>query len=111
MEKYHHLIAAVNELSKERNLWNVVAKNLKTSRRRRRVLNLYELNRLTSPNDKVIVLGKLLGTGVLMHPLTIVAFDFSEKSYQKVKNIGGTLIYLNDFIKTKPNISGFKIIG
>lgn len=111
MEKYIHLARKVNELSKEENFWEVVANNLKTPRRRRRELNLYELNRVTSPNDKVIVLGKLLGTGVLRHPLTVVAFDFSERAYQKVKNIGGTPIYLDDFIKTKPNISGFKFIG
>ncbi|MEM2689512.1 MAG: 50S ribosomal protein L18e [Nitrososphaerota archaeon] len=111
MEKYRHLIRTVSRLSKEENFWEVIANNLQTPRRRRRVVNLYELNRLTSPNDRVIVLGKLLGTGVLKHPLTIVAFDFSSKSYQKVKSIGGTPIFLEDFIKTKPSISGFKIIG
>jgi len=111
MEKYQQLLRAIRELSKEENFWEAVAENLRKPKRKRRVINLYELNRHTSPNDKVLILGKLLATGVLRHPLYVVAFDFSEKSYEKVKMAGGTPIYLEDFIKTKPNISGFKIIG
>ena len=111
MEKYQHIVKAINKLSKEENFWRVVAENLRRPRRKRRVVNLYELNRLTSPNDKVLILGKLLATGLLKHPLYVVAFDFSDKSYEKVKAVGGSPIYLEDFIKTKPDISGFKIIG
>lgn len=111
MEKYQHLVRIVNELAEERDFWKVVAENLKKPRRKRRVVNLYELNRTTSPNDKVLVLGKLLGTGMLRHPLLVVAFDFSGKSYEKVKAAGGTPVYLEDFVKTNPDVSGFKIIG
>ncbi len=109
-EKYQHLIRVIDDLSKKEKFWAVIADNLKKSRRRRRVINLYELNRITSPNEKVFVVGKVLGNGVLRHPLLVVAFDFSEKSYQKVKMAGGDPIYLEDFIKEKTTVSGFKII-
>jgi len=111
MEKYQHIVRAVSKLSGERDFWRAVAEDLKRPRRKRRVVNLYELNRVTSPNDKVLVLGKLLGTGVLRHPLFVVAFDFSDKSFEKVKAAGGAPVYLEDFIKTNPDVSGFKIIG
>ena len=48
---------------------------------------------------------------MLRHPLFVVAFDFSGKSFEKVKAAGGTPVYLEDFIKTNPDVSGFKIIG
>jgi len=77
MEKYQHIVRAVSKLSGERDFWRAVAEDLKRPRRKRRVVNLYELNRATSPNDKA----------------------------------GGAPVYLEDFIKTNPDVSGFKIIG
>ncbi|MCS7094939.1 MAG: 50S ribosomal protein L18e [Thaumarchaeota archaeon] len=114
--KYDGLVSAVSRLAdssehRER-FWERVLEELKRSKRSRRVVNLYELNRTTSPHDRVIVLGKLLGIGRLDHPLTVVAFDFSETAYEKVKRAGGTAIYLDQFVtEGAREVSGYRLMG
>lgn len=114
--KHARLVAAVGRLAdaspERRGFWERVLEELKRSRRSRRAVNLYRLNRHTSPNDKVLVLGKLLGVGRLDHPVKVVAFDFSEAAYRKVREAGGEAIYLDQFIsRGEPDLSGFKLMG
>ncbi|MEN3048171.1 MAG: 50S ribosomal protein L18e [Candidatus Caldarchaeales archaeon] len=114
--RYGRLVAAVGRLAdastERKGFWERVLKELKRSRRSGRAVNLHRLNRLTSPNDKVLVLGKLLGVGRLDHPVKVVAFDFSEAAYRKVRESGGEAIYLDQFIsRGEPDVSGFKLMG
>ncbi len=112
--RYAQVIKLVSRLAEESPFWERVLEELKTSKRRRRVVNVEKLNRVTSPNERVLVLGKLLGTGKLRHPLTVIAFDFSESSYRKVLEAGGKPLYLDQFITSsegKPDVSGIRLIG
>lgn len=110
--RYAQLVRLVSRLAEESPFWERVLEELKRSRRSRRVVNVEKLNRVTRPNERVLVLGKLLGTGRLRHPLTVIAFDFSEASYRKVQEAGGTPLYLDQFIASgSPNVSGIRLIG
>ncbi|MCS7117475.1 MAG: 50S ribosomal protein L18e [Thaumarchaeota archaeon] len=114
--KYNELVFVLSKLIDSSELrerfWTRVLEELKRSRRNRRVVNLYELNRLTSPNDRVMVLGKLLGVGRLDHPLTVIAIDFSETAYEKVKSAGGTVMYLDQFVAGgERDVSRLKLVG
>jgi large subunit ribosomal protein L18e len=112
--RYEQLVRSVSRLAEESPFWERVLEELKRSKRRRRVVNVEKLNRVTKPNERVLVLGKLLGTGKLRHPLTVIALDFSESSYRKVAEAGGKPMYLDQFITSgggKPDVSGIRLIG
>lgn len=80
-------------------------------RANRRGVNVYKLNRFTKPNESVIILGKLLGTGELNHPLTVVALSFSKTAYDKVLKAGGKAILIEDFLRQNPKPSGVRIVA
>ena len=59
---------------------------LRRVRRRKRVVNLSKLNRYTTKNADVIVLGKLLGSGEIKHKVNVISFDYSKTAFDKLKN-------------------------
>lgn len=110
-EKYAEERRRLRSLSKRSRFWGAVLRLLETAKRRQRAVNIYELERLRTDSGRVLVAGKLLGSGSLSRQLTVVAFDFSETAYRKVKEAGGNPIYLRDFLKESPDASGFTIVG
>jgi large subunit ribosomal protein L15 len=40
--------------------------------------------------------GKVLGCGILTHPVTIKAFSFSENAAEKIKSVGGKALTFSD---------------
>ncbi len=112
--RYAQLVSSVSRLAEDSPFWERVLEELKGSKRRMRAVNVAKLNRVTRPNERVLVLGKLLGTGKLGHPLTVIAFDFSESSYRKVMEVGGKPMYLDQFIDSaggRPDVTGIRLIG
>ncbi len=91
--------------------WRRIIEEAERSRRRRRVINLYKLERLTKEGDVVYVPGKVLGTGEINHPITIAAFSFSKTAYEKLLNSGSTILTTQEFAEKYPRGSGVKIIG
>ena len=59
----------------------------------------------------VYVPGKVLGAGQLTHPITIAAFSFTQKAYEKIKQAGGTVLTTSEFAEKYPRGSGVKLIG
>ena len=106
------LIQELNKLSYETNkkIWKRVAKDLEKPTRSRRIVNLFEIDKNTSEGDKVIVPGKVLGTGELNHDLTIIAWSFSSSALEKIKNTKSKAIFLKDYLK-KGAETNLKIIG
>ena len=105
-KRTQELIQKVYEKANDSPFWKRVAKELGKPRRSQKGVNLSKLSKLTKANDKVLVLGKVLGTGELEHSLTIVAFSFSETAKKKLKD--ATL--LSDFIDKKSNPKGMRLI-
>ncbi len=91
--------------------WKRVIEEAKESRRKKRVVNLYKINRLTNTGDVVYVVGKVLGIGELSHPVTISAFSFSKTAYLKIKKAGGTILTTEEFAQKYPNGSNVKLIA
>tara|TARA_Y100000310_G_C20255049_1_gene610930 strand:- start:214 stop:591 length:378 start_codon:yes stop_codon:yes gene_type:complete len=92
-------------------LWKRVADDLGKSSRSRRVVNLSKLNRFTKADEVVVVPGKVLGSGVLSHKLTVTAFQFSGEATKKIVEAGGVVIPLQDFIKESPKGKRVRVIG
>jgi large subunit ribosomal protein L18e len=76
-------ILAIKQKSK---FWKRIALEVGRPRRTQRKINLYELSKVTKPNETIIVPGKVLGTGTLDHNLNITALNFSESASDKIKN-------------------------
>lgn len=100
-----------NSVDQKVNLWNKIAKDLKRPTRKRRIVNLSKINRYSKENETVIVPGKVLGSGVLDHKLTISAYQFSESAVVKLEKIGAKIIPLNELIKESPKGKRIRIIG
>jgi large subunit ribosomal protein L18e len=107
-----NLRSLINNLKKEKmGFWRAIAKNLEKPRRIRRTVNLSRINRNTKKGDKVIIPGKILGSGELSHDLTIIALEFSEAAKLKIKKSGSDLISIRDFYESKKPVKGVRIIG
>lgn len=107
------LIDELKEASRGNNakIWAAVAKELSRSRKNRRSVDIWRINRYTSKGDTVIVPGKLLGDGILDHKVKIAAFSFTESARKKVDVVGGKVMTIPELIKKNPRGSGVRIIG
>ena len=93
------------------NLWKRVALDLEKPTRQRRAVNLSRINRFTKENETIIVPGKVLGTGMLNHKLTISAYQFSDQAKDKLEKTGVQIVPLLELSKEKPNGKKIRIIG
>ncbi len=107
------LIGELKKRSNEQsvNLWKRVAVDLEKSTRQRRIVNLSRINRYTKENDVIVVPGKVLGSGMLNHKLTISAYQFSDQAKDKIEKAGADMVSLLDISKDKPSGKKIKIIG
>jgi len=92
-------------------IWREISEALSRTRRRRTAVNLSKINRYTTKDDTVAVLGKVLGAGAVDHPVTVAAFAFSESALAKIKKAHGKCITFGELIKKNPKGSNVKIIG
>ena len=108
-----NLVVELKKRSNEQNvnLWKRIATDLEKPTRQRRAVNLSRINRYTEENDTVVVPGKVLGSGVLNHKLTICAYQFSEQAKDKIKKAGAKIIPLLELSKEKSNGKKIRIIG
>jgi len=91
-------------------IWIDVAKYLGKSQPQRTSVNLSKINRYTQENDTIIVPGKILGTGKLDHPVTIAAFNTSEKAKEKIKAAKAKYVTIQELIGKNPKGTKVKII-
>ena len=91
-------------------VWDNVADFLSRSKHRRLSVNISRLNRFTKSNDKVIVPGKILASGILNHPVQVAAFNFSQGAKEKILKAKGKCYSIKEFIEKHPNGRGVKII-
>lgn len=92
-------------------LWRAIAEYLSRSRSRRIAVNISRINRYTKEGDLVVVPGKVLGAGILDHPVTVAAFSFSKQAREKILVAGGKCISIQELIESNPTGSNVKIIG
>ncbi|MBT7903345.1 50S ribosomal protein L18e [Candidatus Woesearchaeota archaeon] len=110
------LIQLIHELKKKAiddnaGLWKRIATDLEKSSRQRRIVNLSRLNRFTKENEIIIVPGKVLGSGILNHSITIAAFDFSDGAVDALKAQKCNVLSIDDLMKKNPKTKDVRIIG
>ena len=92
-------------------IWRTVAEYLARAKRRRIAVNISRINRYTKEGDEVVVPGKVLGAGLLDHPVKVAAYEFSEKARQKIIMAKGKCLSIPELIEMNPKGSNVKIIG
>ena len=107
-----NLIRDLTSLGKKNKvkLWLRIAKDLSRSTRIRRTVNLYKIEQHTREGETALVPGKVLSVGNLNKPLTVAAYQFSEKAEEKI-NKKGKAIKLQELIKSNPEGKKVRIIG
>ena len=107
------LIGELKKRSNEQsvNLWKRIALDLEKPTRQRRIVNLSKINRYTKENEIIVVPGKVLGSGMLNHKLTISAYQFSDQAKDKIEKAGAKIITLLELSKEKPDGKNLRIIG
>jgi large subunit ribosomal protein L18e len=91
-------------------IWESVAEQLSRSRGRRAVLNLNHISRASAANSVVLVPGKVLGDGLLKHPVVVGAFHFSQTAKTKIEEAGGKCITIENLVNTHPKGSKVQIL-
>ncbi len=92
-------------------IWSKLAKlALKTSSSKR-VVNLTKINDITKENDVIVVPGKVLGTGNVLHKVTLSSFSISNSAAKKIIESGGKIISFSEMIEKFPTGKGVNIIG
>jgi len=91
-------------------IWKSVAEQLERSGGLRAEVNIGKISRHTSPKETVIVPGKVLGAGMIDHPVNIAAFGFSASAEKAVVEAGGTCLSIRDLVKSNPSGSKIKLI-
>lgn len=91
-------------------LWKDVARRLERPTRRQAEVNLSQINRYTTPQEVVLVPGKVLGSGILDHQVQVAALSFSKKAEEKITTVGGECLDIMDLMEKNPTGSGVRII-
>ena len=107
------LIGILKSESSKRNipLWRAIAENLDKSRRKSVAVNLSRIDRSSQTSDTVIIPGKVIGAGVLPHPLKVSAFAFSNSAREKIARAGGEVLTIESLLKENPTGRNVKIVG
>jgi large subunit ribosomal protein L18e len=87
-----------------------IAKKLEKSKRKRPEVNLSRLNRVCKKNETVIVPGKVLSSGILKKPLTVVAASFSMSAVEKIQKAGGKSLSIRELIEKNPKGTNVRIV-
>lgn len=111
-----HLIELIRLLRKKARednapTWKDIAERLSKTRQRRAEVNISRLNRYTKENDQVVIPGKILGAGLIDHPVTVAAFAFSESAREKILRAKGKCISIPDLIKINPRGTNVRMLG
>ena len=77
-----HLVGLIIKVKKVN---PALANLLASPRRKRTIVNIEKLSKLSKENEIVVVPGKVLGKGKMQHAITIAALSFSEEAREKLK--------------------------
>lgn len=106
------LIGILYAKSEEKNvnLWRDVAKRLSKPIRNWATPNVGRISRVTEKGDVILVPGKVLGAGLITHPVEVYAYSISEGARTAITNAGGKFASIEALMKKNPTGKGVRII-
>lgn len=91
-------------------VWKRVASDLEKPMRKRRIVNVYKIEKYAKDNEVVVIPGKVLGTGDLNKKVTVAAFNFSDEAYKKIKEKGNP-ISIKELVEKNPQGKRIRLMG
>jgi large subunit ribosomal protein L18e len=91
-------------------VWKRVAVELEKPTRRRRIVNLYKIDKYVRDGETVVVPGKVLGTGNLNKKFNVAAYSFSEDAIEKISEKGKAMT-INELVVKNPKGEKIRIMG
>lgn len=76
-----------------------LARQLQKPARKKGVVNIQKLNKLSGRSTTFAVPGKVLGVGEIEKPVNVYAFSFSREAREKITKAGGKALPLNEILK------------
>lgn len=107
-----HLIATLKELARENDakVWRALAQNLESPSRNYAEVNIGKINRYAQDGETILVPGKVLGSGVLNHKVSVAALTLSESAVGKITGLEGNCMTIEELVQTNPKGSGVRIL-
>jgi len=107
------LIRLLRKKSRENEaaIWLDAAERLSRSRRMRIAVNISRISRYTQENDDVLVPGKLLGAGLISHPVRVAALGFSDQARVRILEAKGKCLSILELVEINPKGTNVKLIG
>ena len=111
-----HLLGLIQELyetshKEDAPIWRDLARRLERSSRLQSEVNVGKIDRFASKNDKVVIPGKVLGSGDLTKPVHVAAWRFSDQARSKIEAAGGKALTIPELVTEIPKGSGVRIMG
>ena len=103
------LVETIRAAKKNKN-WLEVAGIFSGPRKKRKNLNLEEIDKLSKEGEIIVVPGKVLSQGEINKKIKIVALGFSKKAEEKLLNSKCEAVYIKDEIKKDPEAKGIRIL-
>jgi large subunit ribosomal protein L18e len=109
------IISLIRKLRKKSNetgakIWKDIAERLEGPSRNYAEVNVGKIARYASRGETVVIPGKLLGSGEIDFPVTVVALSFSEGARKKIAEAGGRCLTIEEIIEENPKGSGIRIM-
>jgi len=106
------LIQSLKEKTRENDapIWRDIAKRFEKPGRNYAEVNLSTINRHAGDNEVVLVPGKVLGAGKLGHAVTVAALNFSGTAKEKIADVGGRCLTIEQVLDENPSGSGIRIL-
>ena len=92
-------------------IWRSIAKRLEGPSRNWPTVNISKLEYNSQKNSKIVVPGKLMGSGSLTKKITVSAYSFTKSATEKIEMAGGKCVQYGDFIKSNPKGKDVMVIG
>ncbi|MHB8566642.1 MAG: 50S ribosomal protein L18e [Nitrososphaerales archaeon] len=92
-------------------LWRRASEAVLASRKNRPEVNLSSISKNSKEGSKIVVPGKVLGSGTINHKVTVAAISFSGGAKAKILAAGGQCLLLSDFMQSEKSVEGVLILG
>ena len=94
------MLKTLKKASKENNapIWAKVADYVQKSRSNQKIVNLTKINQTTEDGNAVVITGKILGTGSILHKVSVSSLSISNSAAKKIIESGGEVleVFKND---------------
>ena len=103
------LITFLNK-SDQPKIYRRLSEMLNFAERKRRVINVDQLERIVNDGDVVVFPAKVLGSGVITKKITIGALNFSAEAERKITSAGGKTMTLAELWEKHPKGTNVRLL-